>query len=92
MKPPDRLARLAARREALVALGQVQRELVALRWRGVEPSLQWAERGWQAWRYARSHPWAVFAPVALMAALRPRWTGRVVAGLMAITRLRRLLR
>lgn len=92
MKPRDRLAWLAARREALVALGQVQREVVGLRWRGVEPSLHWMERGWQAWRYARSHPWAVFAPIALLAALRPHWTGRVVAGLMAVTRLRRLLR
>lgn len=87
---------LAARRQALVALSQVQREVVALRWHKVqvqvEPSLHWAARGLQAWHYVRSHPWAVIAPVAALAMLRPRWGPRITAGFFALSRLRRLLR
>lgn len=88
----ERAALLAARREALVALAQVQREVVALHWRGLTPTLHWIERGRQAWLCIRAHPWPVLAPLAALVLLRPRWAGRTAAALLTLSRIGRWLR
>jgi hypothetical protein len=88
----ERAARLAAQRESLVALAQVQRDAIALRWRGLTPAFGWMARGRQAWAVARAHPWLVLAPVAALAWLRPRWAGRATATLLALWRVERWLR
>ena len=90
--PPDRAARLASRRETLVALSRVQRELIALRWRAAEPSLRWADRGWQAGHWVRRHPAEVLVSVAALTALthvKAGWTGRLLAGALAAARVGR---
>ena len=96
--PLGRAARLAARRETLVALGRAQREVVALRWHGVEPSLRWVgwvERGWSAWHWVRRQRASVLMSVAALTPLtgiRPRWTARLLAGALAAARVARWLR
>ncbi len=88
----ERAALLAARRDALKALAQVQRGSLALRLRGLEPPLRWAERGWRFWWFAQAHVWTLWLPLAGLLVLRPRWAGRLGAGVMALTRAARWLR
>jgi hypothetical protein len=83
---------LAARREALVALSTVQREVLVLRWRGVEPSLQWAERGFSVWQRYRGLRWLLLVPVAGLLLARPRLSGRVTAAVLGLMRVRQLFR
>lgn len=72
----ERAALLAARRDALKALAQVQRGSLALRLRGLEPPLRWAERGWRFWWFAQAHVWTLWLPLAGLLVL-PSALGRV---------------
>jgi hypothetical protein len=83
---------LAARREALVALAEVQRRDVATHWHGLQPSWRRLERGWQWWAFARGHAWAVLVPMAAVAVARPRWAARMATGLIALVRWQGLVR
>jgi hypothetical protein len=88
----ERAALLAARREALVALAQVQRDALAPRWRRLHAPLQWFERGLQVLSFARAHAWTVILPVGLLMVLRPRWIGRGIAAFSVLSRVGRWLR
>lgn len=91
----ERAALLAARRESLVALAQLQRDGLAVHWRAFDTPLRWVERGWQVWQIwhvARAHPWAVLTPAIVVLVFRPRWVGRVAAAFFTISRAGRWLR
>ena len=88
----ERAALLAAQRGSLVALAQIQRDVVAARWRTLGAPLLWIERGWQIWIFARTHPWAVLLPATAVVVFRPRWGWRIGGALVALTRVGRWLR
>ena len=88
----EHVALLAARRESLVALAQLQRDRLAMHWRAFGTSLRWVERGWQVWQMARARPWAVLMPAAAVLVLRPRWAGRLAAAFFTLSRAKRWLR
>jgi hypothetical protein len=92
MSRHERALLLAARRESLVALAELQRRDLAAQWHGLQPALRWMERGWHWWAFARGHAWVVLVPLAIITVARPRWAARLATGLLAVSRLRRVER
>jgi hypothetical protein len=81
-----RAALLAARREALVALSELQRQQLSERVLGLATPIGWIDRAREALRYARVHPWLVIVPTVAIVALRPRWVWRAVPAAIALLR------
>lgn len=89
MTDAQRRLMLAARRERLVRLAAQQRQQLALAGAPLAHAWRRVERGLSVWRTARSHPWLLAAPVALLALWRPRLLLRALAGATALWRVRR---
>lgn len=68
----QRLAEIRARRERLVAQSAVQRDALALLAEHWRAPFGVADHGLQAVRYARAHPGALLAAVAVLVALSPK--------------------
>ncbi len=85
----ERELELAARRERLVALANLQRLELRLRARSMAPAIGAAEVGIAAWRWMRTHPLQVAIPALALLLLRPRGAARVVRwGLQLVPLLR----
>jgi YqjK-like protein len=88
----ERALLLAARRESLVTLSQLQRDGLRAHCQALEPPLRWVERGWHGWMFLRGHAWAALVPLAAVSLARPRWFGRLATGLLTLVRVGRWLR
>ena len=82
-----RAALLAARRQALVALSELQRQQLGESMLALAKPLSWVDRARAALRHARGHPWLLIVPAAAIALLRPRWIWRVAPAAIALLRL-----
>jgi hypothetical protein len=82
-----RAALLAARRQALVALSELQRQQLGERVLALATPIGWVDRAREALRYARAHPWLMIVPAAAIALLRPRWIWRATPAAIALLRL-----
>jgi hypothetical protein len=78
-----RLAEIRARRELLLARSALQRDTLALLVQQWRAPFELADRGVRIARYAREHPGALLAAIAVLVALAPkralRWAGSALA-------------
>jgi hypothetical protein len=87
-----RATALAARRKALVALSELQRQTLGERALALAAPLVWVDRTHRVLRRARANPWLVIVPAAAIALLRPRWVLRAAPAAIALMRLGSRLR
>ncbi|OGA01109.1 MAG: hypothetical protein A2Z64_03810 [Betaproteobacteria bacterium RIFCSPLOWO2_02_67_12] len=75
-----RLIELRERRQRLAARAQLEREQLAVQLARADVALAWLERGRSALEAVRRRPLVLAAAAALILALRPRRTLRLLAG------------
>jgi len=82
-----RAAVLAARRQALVTLSELQRQQLGDHLVALATPLGWIDRARAALSYARAHPWLVIVPAAAITLLHPRWVWRAAPAALVLLRL-----